>query len=152
MSAFSSIVVASDGSEPSLRAVDVAGRMAASENVPLYVVYVIRDMQFPQALSRMAEVERLVGTRSDVLQYVADKILKDALEVARKAGAQTVEPVTESGDPATGIVKAAGDKGADLIVVGTRGLGGVAGAFGALLGSVSRKVSNIAEQHVLIVR
>lgn len=149
MSAFNAILVASDGSEHSLRAVEVAGRMAASDNTPLYVVNVIRDMQFPQALSRMAEVERLVGTRSDVLQYVADKILKDAVQVAKKAGVKTVEQVTTSGDPATAIVDTARDKGADLIVLGTRGLGGVAGA---LLGSVSRKVSNLADQNVLIVR
>lgn len=149
MTAFKAILVAADGSEPSLRAVDVAGSMAASNNVPLYLLYVIRDMQFPQALSRMAEVERLVGTRSDVLNYVADKILKDAKQRAKKAGAKTIETVTANGDPASCIVQAAQDKGADLIVVGTRGLGGVAGA---LLGSVSRKVSNIAEQHVLIVR
>lgn len=149
MTAFKAILVAADGSEPSLRAVDVAGRMAASDNVPLYVLYVIRDMQFPQALSRMAEVERLVGTRSDVLNYVADKILKDAKQRAKKAGAKTIETVTANGDPASCIVETATGKDADLIVVGTRGLGGVAGA---LLGSVSRKVSNIAEQNVLIVR
>jgi nucleotide-binding universal stress UspA family protein len=123
--------------------------MAASDKVPLYLLYVIRDMQFPQALSRMAEVERLVGTRSDVLNYVADKILKDAKQRAKKAGAKTIETVTANGDPASCIVETATGKDVDLIVVGTRGLGGVAGA---LLGSVSRKVSNIAEQNVLIVR
>lgn len=149
MSAFNAILVACDGSDPSQRAVAAAGRMAAAENTPLILLNVIRDMQFPQALSRMAEVERLVGTRSDVLQYVADKILKDAAEVAKKEGAKTVETTTATGDPATCIVDAAKEKGADLIVLGTRGLGGMAGA---LLGSVSRKVSNIAEQNVLIVR
>jgi len=90
MSAFNAIVMATDGSEPSLRAAKVAGAMAATENTPLYVVNVIRDEQFPQALSRMAEVEKLVGTRSDVLQYVADKIVKDAVQTAKKAGAKTI--------------------------------------------------------------
>lgn len=149
MTAFKAILVAADGSEPSLRAVEAAGRMAASDNVPLYLLYVIRDMQFPQALSRMAEVERLVGTRSDVLNYVADKILKDAKQRAKKAGAKTIETVTANGDPASCIVETANGKDVDLIVVGTRGLGSMAGA---LLGSVSRKVSNIAEQNVLIIR
>lgn len=149
MTAFESILVAADGSEPSLRAVDVAARMAASDDIPLYLLYVVRDMQFPQALSRMAEVERLVGTRSDVLDYVADKILKDAKQRAKKGGAKRIETVTAHGDPASRIVETAGERKADLIVVGTRGLGSMAGA---LLGSVSRKVSNIAEQNVLIVR
>lgn len=143
------ILVATDGSEPSQRAVERAAALAAAAGQPLYIVNVIRDMQFPQALSRMAEVERLVGTRSDVLNYVAQKILKDAKQAASKAGAKSVELLTANGDPATCILETAKSKGADLIVVGTRGLGGMAGA---LLGSVSRKVSNLSDQDVLIVR
>ena len=149
MSVFSGILVATDGSEPSQRAVERAARLAAADGEPLYILNVIRDMQFPAALSRMAEVERLVGTRSDVLNYVADKILKDARDEARKQGAKKVETLTRTGDPASAIVEAAQEQGTDLIVLGTRGLGGMAGA---LLGSVSRKVSNLAEQNVLIVR
>lgn len=143
------ILVATDGSDVSQRAVARAAALAAAAGRTLYILNVIRDMQFPQALSRMAEVERLVGTRSDVLNYVAQKILKDAQQGAKKAGAKSVELVTATGDPATRIVETAAAKGADLIVVGTRGLGGMAGA---LLGSVSRKVSNLAAQDVLIVR
>ncbi|MDZ7829983.1 MAG: universal stress protein [Halofilum sp. (in: g-proteobacteria)] len=149
MGAFKGIVVAADGSEPAQRAVQAAARMSAAEGTPLYLLHVVRDMQFPQALSRMAEVERLVGSRQDVLNYVADKILKEARETAKKAGAKSVETVTANGDPATQIIATANDKGADLIVMGTRGLSGMAGA---LLGSVSRKVSNMADQNVLIVR
>jgi len=149
MSAFKGIVVAADGSDAATRAVETAARIAADGDIPLYLLNVVRDMQFPQALSRMAEVEKLVGTRSDVLNYVADKILKDAREAAKKRGARTIETVIANGDPATEIINTANEKGADLIVVGTRGLSGMAGA---LLGSVSRKVSNMADQDVLIVR
>ena len=149
MAGMNGVLVATDGSEPSQRAVTRAAKLAAASGQTLYIVNVIRDMQFPQALSRMAEVERLVGTRSDVLNYVAQKILRDAKEHAKKAGAKSVELLTANGDPATRIVETAASKGADMIVVGTRGLGGMAGA---LLGSVSRKVSNLAEQDVLIVR
>lgn len=143
------ILVATDGSEHSRRAIVRAAGLAGAAGQPLYILNVIRDMQFPQALSRMAEVERLVGTRSDVLNYVAQKILKDAKQQAKKAGAKSVELVTANGDPATCIVDTARSRGADLIVVGTRGHGSMAGA---LLGSVSRKVSNLADQDVLIVR
>lgn len=149
MAAFKGILVGADGSEPSMRAVEVAARMSAADGTKIYLLNVVRDMQFPQSLSRMAEVERLVGTRSDVLNYVADKILKDAKEVAKKAGAKSVETVIGNGDPATCIIEMAKNKDAELIVLGTRGLSGMAGA---LLGSVSRKVSNLADQNVLIVR
>lgn len=146
---FNGILVSVDGSEAGQRALETAARMAAAQGEPLYLLHVIRDMQFPQALSRMAEVERLVGTRSDLLNFVADKLLKQAKGEARKLGAKTVETLTREGDPATRITETATEKGVGLIVMGTRGLGGVAGA---LLGSVSRKVSNLAEQNVLIVR
>ena len=149
MADYKGILVAADGSEASQRAIKRSANMASHASVPLYIVNVIRDMQFPDALKRMAEVERLVGTRADVLNYIADKILSEAKKSARAEGAKTVELVTSEGDPATRIVEQADEKGADLIVMGTRGLGGVAGA---LLGSVSRKVSNLAHQDVLIVR
>jgi nucleotide-binding universal stress UspA family protein len=149
MSVYKGILVAADGSAPSKRAVERAARLAAHEETPLYILNVIRDMQFPESLKRMAEVERLVGSRSDLLRYVADKILGDARKDARKQGAKTIEVRTAEGDPATRIVEQADVDKADLIVIGTRGLGGVAGA---LLGSVSRKVSNLADQDVLIVR
>lgn len=149
MSLFNGILVAVDGSDAGERALKTAARMAAAQDEPLYLLYVVRDMQFPDALSRMAEVERMVGTRSDVLKFVAEKLLKQAKQEARKQGAKQVEAFSREGDPASQIAAAADEKGAGLIVMGTRGLGTVTGA---LLGSVSRKVSNLASQHVLIVR
>lgn len=149
MSLYNGILVAADGSDPSKRAIERAARLAAFEDTPLYILNVIRDMQFPESLKRMAEVERLVGSRADLLHYVADKILGDASKDARRQGAKKIEVRTADGDPATRIVEQADVDKADLIVIGTRGLGGVAGA---LLGSVSRKVSNLADQDVLIVR
>lgn len=149
MGQFKGILVAVDGSDPADRALATAAAMAGAQDERLYLLYVVRDMQFPPALSRMAEVERLVGTRSDVLGFVADKLLKDAKAKARKNGARDVETLTRSGDPASQITAVANEKGVGLIVVGTRGLGTFSGA---LLGSVSRKVSNIADQNVLIVR
>ncbi len=149
MKLFNGILVAVDGSEASQRALETGASMAAAHDEPLHLLYVIRDMQFPEGLSRMAEVERLVGSRADVLGFVANKLLKQARRDARDLGAKQVETVSREGDPATQIVALAKEKELGLIVLGTRGLGTVSGA---LLGSVSRKVSNIAEQHVLIVR
>lgn len=150
MGLFEGILVAVDGSDASKRAVKVGASLAAAQGEPLYLLNVIREMQFPQALSRMAEVERMVGTRGDVLKYVADKILKEAKGEARKSGAKTVETIVETGDPASKVIATAKERNVGLVVVGTRGLSGMTGA---LLGSVSRKISNLAEgQDVLIVR
>jgi len=53
------------------------------------------------------------------------------------------------GDPAGRIVEAARKRGADLIVIGSRGLGDLQGM---LLGSVSHKVAQLAPCTCIIVR
>ena len=58
-------------------------------------------------------------------------------------------PHVRSGDPAAEIVGAAQERGADLIVTGSRGIGGIEGL---LLGSVARNVLIHAHCSVLMVR
>ena len=60
-----------------------------------------------------------------------------------------VETIAEPGDPAEAILRLAEQRGADLVVVGSKGMSGV-GRF--LLGSVPNKVSHHAPCSVLIVR
>ena len=57
--------------------------------------------------------------------------------------------ILEDGEPATAVLPAAQDEAADLIVMGRRGLGDLAGL---LLGSVSHKVSHLAACACLTVR
>jgi len=58
-----------------------------------------------------------------------------------------VHVVTRYGSPARAVVEAAAELDVDLVVVGSRGLGGLRGL---VLGSVSRQVVERA-QHVVIV-
>ena len=63
--------------------------------------------------------------------------------------AGTIKCVTGSGDAASAILAAAEEEGADLIVMGSRGLG----AFRSLLvGSVSQKVSHLADCSCITVK
>ena len=75
-----------------------------------------------------------------VLGEAADEIRQDGVEV---------ETQSRESDPADAILDVAEEKGADLIVVGNRGM---TGAKRFLLGSVPNKVSHHASQSVLIVR
>lgn len=81
---------------------------------------------------------------ADVSQDILDRALG---RVARLDPLLEVRGVVEEGSPARGLVRAS--KGATLVVVGSRGLGGFTGA---LLGSVSRYCIEHASCPVLVVR
>ena len=143
------ILVATDGSPAANRAVDLAADMAAKYKCSLSILYVVRHMQLPPELLKMAQVERLSVREADILKFLADKVLTSAAERAKKKGAKPVRTSLGEGDPATAIINRAKRGKADLIVMGTRGLGKVKETF---LGSVSRKVCNLSQMNCLTVR
>jgi nucleotide-binding universal stress UspA family protein len=143
------VLVATDASPASNRAINLAADMAGKYGATLHLLYVVRDMQLPPELKKMAEVEKIAGARSDVLEFVGEKILGDAEARALKKGAINVKTALEHGDPATMTLRHAKRRKVDLIVLGTRGLNQVKGV---LMGSVSRKVANLSEISCLVVR
>ena len=143
------ILVATDASPASNNAIDMAADLAARYGASLHLLHVMRQMQLPPELRNMAEVEKLIGSRSEVMGFVARKILLDAEARARSRGVADVHTESIEGEPATTIIDRANAHGADLIVMGTRGLGTVKSM---MLGSVSRKVSNLSGVSCLIVR
>ena len=143
------ILVTTDGSPASNRAIDLAAHMAIKHDASLYLLNVIREMQLPPELKKMARVENIGQARQDVLDFVADKIIGDAERRAKRKGVKSVRKATGHGDPATAIAKYAQRNKINLIVMGTRGLGRVKGM---LMGSVSRKVANACNVNLLVVR
>ena len=83
------------------------------------------------------------------MMFVAEQVLSDARERARAGGIGEVGTYVGKGDPAGAVIARARRRNCDLIVLGPRGLGTTKGA---LLGSVSRKVSNLCNMNCLIVR
>ncbi len=145
----SSILVATDASPAANRALALAIDMAVKHGAKLDIVYVIREMQLPAKLRKMAEVESLANARGDVLMFVANQVLEDASARARKSGVEDVRTHVGSGDPSGAIINHAKRRKSDLVVLGTRGL---SKAQGMLLGSVSRKVVNLCKVNCLVVR
>jgi nucleotide-binding universal stress UspA family protein len=143
------ILVATDGSTAANRAVDLAADMAVKYECSLTILNVVRDMQLPPELVKMAEVENLSLRDGGLLKFLAEKVLNKAAERAKKKGAKEVRTTVVQGDPATAIIKQAKRRKADLIIMGTRGLGKVKEAF---LGSVSRKVCNLSQMNCLTVK
>lgn len=149
----SHILVAVDGSEPSGRAVDWAAELAVCHDVPMTVVHVLRRSGsdiVPPELEEFQRIEHVRLTERDLLRTVAERIVDGAAMRATRAGAPKVETVVLDGHPATQIAAAAEDLGADLVVMGSRGLSNVPGM---LLGSVShRMLHTMGHGAVLTVR
>ena len=138
---FKRILLAVDGSKHSDLAVDYAAGLAAAFQTDLLVVHA-----YPQTSDLLGydDFERLVSRRKSAGQ----KILDGVRERLAKRGIPFQEDLLE-GPEAEAILAAAASQKADLIVMGTRGLGTIEGM---LFGSVSRKVSQHAECPVMLAR
>jgi nucleotide-binding universal stress UspA family protein len=107
------------------------------------------------AMVALAEVSAFEGgymvvpPPPELLSAIGRQILDSAEAAARKAGVQTVSTQMIGGDPAEVILATAKRVKADVIVLGTRGLGEVKGFF---LGSVSNKVSAHADCACMTVK
>ena len=142
-----SILVATDASPAADRALALAIEIAVKHEATLEIVYVVRDLQLPDKLLGMAEMENLAGARGEALMFVAEQVLGDARERAKAGGVREVRTHVGKGDPAGAIIAQAKRREADLIVLGTRGL---SKTKELLLGSVSRKVANMCRTNCLI--
>jgi nucleotide-binding universal stress UspA family protein len=141
------IVVAADGSAHARKAAEVAARLSREmrgAEVILVNVGHIPPIAFAGAANGVVELAALWT----VLQESGQKILDDTGKVFAGIDAEVIRAYRE-GEPATEILKAAQEHKADLIIMGSRGLG----QFGGLiLGSVSERVLHGAHIPVLIVR
>ena len=134
-----SIVCGVDGSAPATNAARVAGWLAAALGLRLVIVHV--EQEGDEALTDGIDFETLLG--SDTRPRL--RLLHHAAEAA---GGAEVEARLASGNPAAALEEVATRESAELIAVGTRGLG----ALKALaLGSVSRTLSASGSRPVLIV-
>lgn len=137
------ILVAVDGSEPSLKALQLAGEIASSTGAELLLAHATEPLVYVTEAYFVptAEVERAERERSQ-------KILGEAAERAKKAGWKA-RTLSLRGPPAESIADAAAEHGADLVVVGSRGLGAVARV---LLGSVADRLVHVSKKPVLVAR
>ncbi len=141
---FKRIVVAYDGSDHAIKALNTAIELAKAFNSKLDVVEVVDTA----ALLGMG----FAPIPSEVIAQVYNKAQNDVEQAKKKAQEAGVKDVTSQvleGDPATSIIEYASKNGADLIVMGSRGLS----TFKRLiLGSVSSKVVQESRVPVLVIK
>jgi len=146
MSSYATILVGTDGSETSLRAVERSAQLAADSGAKLVIVCAY----IPQPDRTSARDQDILG--DEAYQVVgtapAEETLRTATERAARAGATQVETAIIQGRPADSLVGAAREHGADLLVVGNRGLNSIAGR---IIGSVPLDVARQSPTDVLIV-
>jgi nucleotide-binding universal stress UspA family protein len=146
---FQSIVVGTDGSEGGNLAVSTAISLAAPGESVLHIVTVGRHPITQGFVS--PEVMAPVGA-IDAWQDAEREVLDGVLSGAASEAAQhdvKVEVHSEFGSPAEVLCTVAESVGADLIVVGNRGM---QGKRRVVLGSVPNSVSHHAPCSVLIVK
>ena len=143
------ILVATDASEASSRAVSFAARLSVQHEAELLILNVIRDMQLPAELKQAPEFEAFNNARDELMRQAADRILGDAKKTAKKAGARGIQTAIGCGDPAISVTGFARRRNVDLIVVGTRGLSKIKAAA---IGSVSRKILDLSDVNCLVIK
>jgi nucleotide-binding universal stress UspA family protein len=134
------IVVATDGSDASQLAVREGLEIARDAGAAVTVMTArgrIASLGAPHDIRELSR--QLLRTRAT---------LERARAEAEGLGVD-VAYATREGDAAEAIIRLADDRNADLVVVGSRGLGRIRGA---LLGSVSQKVVRKAGRPVLVVK
>ena len=134
------MVVGLDGSPPSLAALEWAAGLAESTHAAIEVV---AAWEWPKGLATMTMVPGAYDPASDAQALVAGAVREAR---SRHPDVEFVPMVVE-GHPAPVLVEAS--KGADLLAIGNRGHGEVAGV---LIGSVSGHCAAHAHSPVLVIR
>jgi nucleotide-binding universal stress UspA family protein len=136
---YDDVLFATDGSESAAAAFDHALSLAAAYGARLHVLYVVN--------TTYADIGATGTTTIDSLRERGESVVR---EMERRAGAAGIEVRTHigEGDPYRGILAYA-EENADLIVMATRGRGGL---DRYLLGSVTEKVVRTADVPVFTVR
>lgn len=171
------IIVPTDGSDHALKAINFASDIASKYNAHVVLFHALLVGSSSGEILNLVESGQLSGeTLSDLkqkaaiqarirsaaifapnnlppsieeLERVGNEILASGERIAREHGVEHVSKILTNGEPIQCILKAVDDEKADLIVMGSRGLGNLEGL---LVGSVSHKVSQLAKCTVVTVK
>lgn len=143
MGVYDDILVPTDGSTATSRAVDHAVELAAFHGATLHALYVVNTATFA-SLPMESSFEGVAS----MLDREGEAAL-DAVEAATSEAEIEFERALVDGSPAREIVRYAEDEGCDLVVMGTHGRGGI---DRLLLGSVTERVVRSCNVPVLTIR
>lgn len=165
------ILVPTDGSSHAKKALDLAADIAEKYDARIVILHILlrytsasdievlcRENAMPDALAKKLEGLRKARLEMEVAAYepgpifmhipdgvlkdVGDLVIENARQRAESKGVKNIATQIVDGSPADKIIAVAEKENADMIVMGSRGLGNITGIF---VGSVSHKVSNLSK-------
>ena len=139
------ILVTTDGSECAEKALLQAKELGKPFSAKIVIMTVMNDIVITPYVT--LQYNTIQQSNND-LEEVGKRILEESLKLFKDYEGE-VETKFERGNPADVIVKEAERESYDLIVMGSRGLGGFSRA---MMGSVSSRVLHHVKTNVLIVR
>lgn len=144
------ILCATDWSEPSLDALEVAGQWARHFGAQLCVLHVVKPLESPGMLLSSHQIEKTVRAEaSERLRQITRERLPETTDV---------RTLIHTGNVAETIVAVADEEDADLLVLATQGADGWRASLAGtpldemLFGSVTNKVLQLSLRPVLTVR
>jgi nucleotide-binding universal stress UspA family protein len=144
------ILLAADGSAESFKAMDFVAQIATPLNAEITIISVAQAVPVIKGQNGVSfeDIASLEKNIAEGMKKMAKRLLEKAEEAFMEKGLH-VNTRLEKGQPAEVICKVAEDGNYDLVVLGSRGLGGIKGM---LLGSVSNKVVNRVGTNVLVIK
>ncbi len=146
---FKKVLVSTDGSAFSNKAVATAARLAQSLGAKLLLLHVRSPLETPHHVEGGALSN--LGKKAVMLEIEDEerKLLDAALEIAAADGMKAETAFIAGYSPYEAIIRIAREQHCDLIVMASHGRGGISGF---LLGSETQKVLTHTTIPVLIVR
>ncbi|MFC3282407.1 universal stress protein [Litchfieldella rifensis] len=145
---FNSLLIAVDGSENARKALHVACELAKNGDTKLHILHIPESLAHETTLVWGIGAIPLEANEEDI-QKAGRQVIDKARANAQELGVSQVETHLDQGEPARTILSQAEQLGVDAIVLGSRGLGDLAGL---VVGSVSHKVTHSAKCTVITVR
>jgi len=121
------ILIPVDRSIHTQKAIEFAARVADPKGTELHLVHVVKKARIPADLEQYMRAERITEPPIDVyLKLMGNQIIEEAERNARDKGIKNIKTSIIQGDPGEMVVEYAAARKADMIVMGSSGLGNVA--------------------------
>ena len=143
------LLVPIDGSEHSKKALEFACALCSRFEAELSVLHVVKNEAAEPSVMVLGVAHVTVPASPEDIDKAGRPVVDAACEFARTQGCEVARSAVTPGPPAKEILTYAKDNDVDTIVMGSRGLSDMAGM---LLGSVSHKVSHLADCTCIVVR